>query len=160
MNLQRYIVALCLFVFATTFSAQTSEACERLQEEKGYPSYYCDCNERISKFQLPVDTVISYESIWFKGWMSDLYDGLSVYLHSDCDLNFEVYTSCTAKEPKYQAIFSQNKANSIDGEAIKRKLEENQVGSLDMAFYICISPIGGEGGRFIMRKESDGMLST
>lgn len=160
MNLQRYLVAICLFVIATALSAQTSEACERLQEEKGYPSYYCDCKEGYTNFKLPIDTVISYQPIWFKGWMSDLYDGLSAYLHSDCDLNFEVYASCTANTPKYTALFAQNKANSIDGEAIKRKLKENNVSDLEVAFYICISPIAGEGGRLIMRKESDGMPST
>ena len=160
MNLQRFFVAFSLFVFATILLAQPSDDCLRLQEERGFPSYYCDCKEGYTNFQLPVDTVISYQPIWFKGWVSDLYDGLSAYLHSDCDLNFEVYASCTAKEPRYQAIFTQNEASAIDGEAIKRKLEENQVGSLDIAFYICISPIGGEGGRLIMRKESDGMPST
>ena len=160
MNLQRLCVAFSLFIFATTLLAQPSEDCLRLQEERGFPSYYCDCKEGYTNFQLPVDTVISYQPIWFKGWVSDLYDGLSAYLHSDCDLNFEVYASCTAKEPRYQAIFSRNKANAIDGESIKRKLEENQVGNLDIAFYICISPMGGEGGRLIMRKESDGMPST
>ena len=160
MNLQRFFVAFSLFVFATVLLAQPSDDCLRLQEERGFPSYYCDCKEGYTNFQLPVDTVISYQPIWFKGWVSDLYDGLSAYLHSDCDLNFEVYASCTAKEPRYQAIFSRNKANAIDGESIKRKLEENQVGNLDIAFYICISPMGGEGGRLIMRKESDGMPST
>lgn len=160
MNLQRFFVAFSLFVFATILLAQPSDDCLRLQEERGFPSYYCDCKEGYTNFQLPVDTVISYQPIWFKGWVSDLYDGLSAYLHSDCDLNFEVYASCTAKEPRYQAIFSRNKANAIDGESIKRKLEENQVGNLDIAFYICISPMGGEGGRLIMRKESDGMPST
>ena len=160
MNLQRFLVAFSLFVFATTLFAQPSEACARIQEEKGYPSYYCDCKEGYTDFVLPIDTMVKGEAIWYKGWVSDLYDGLSAYLHSDCDLNFEVYTSCTAKEPRYQAIFTQNEASAIDGEAIKRKLEENQVGNLDVAFYIRISPIGGKGGRLIMRKESDGMPST
>ena len=160
MNLQRFLVAFSLFVFATTLFAQPSEACARIQEEKGYPSYYCDCKEGYTDFVLPIDTMVKGEAIWYKGWVSDLYDGLSAYLHSDCDLNFEVYTSCTAKTPKYQALFEQNKANAIDGESIKRKLEENQVGNIDMAFYIRISPIAGEGGRLIMRKESDGMPST
>lgn len=160
MNLQRFFVAFSLFVFATVLLAQPSDDCLRLQEERGFPSYYCDCKEGYTNFQLPVDTVISYQPIWFKGWVSDLYDGLSAYLHSDCDLNFEVYASCTANTPKYTALFAQNKANSIDGEAIKRKLKENNVSDLEVAFYICISPIAGEGGRLIMRKESDGMPST
>ena len=160
MNLQRFYVAICLVLLSTSLLAAIPANCDSLQQAKGYPEYYCDCKYDYSNFVLPFDTVVSYESIWLKGWVSDLYDGLSAYLHSDCDLNFEVYASCTAKEPRYQAIFTQNEASAIDGEAIKRKLEENQVGSLDVAFYICISPIGGEGGRLIMRKESDGMPST
>ena len=160
MNLQRFWVALGLFVFATTLWAQTSDDCATLQEEKGYPSYYCDCKEGYTDFVLPIDTIVNGESIWYKGWVSDLYDGLSAYLHSDCDLNFEIYTSCMAKTPKYTALFAQNKASAIDGEAIKRKLEENQVEGLDMAFYISISPVAGNGGRLIMRKESEGIPST
>ena len=160
MNLKHFFVAICLVLLSTSLLAAIPANCDSLQQAKGYPEYYCDCKYDYTNFQLPFDTVISYESIWLKGWVSDLYDGLSAYLHSDCDLNFEVYASCTAKEPRYKAIFTQNEASAIDGEAIKRKLEENQVGSLDVAFYICISPIGGEGGRLIMRKESDGMPST
>lgn len=160
MNLQRFYVAICLVLLSTSLLAAIPANCDSLQQAKGYPEYYCDCKYDYTNFQLPLDTVISYESIWLKGWVSDLYDGLSAYLHSDCDLNFEIYASCTAKEPRYKAIFTQNEASAIDGEAIKRKLEENQVGSLDVAFYICISPSGGEGGRLIMRKESDGMPST
>ena len=160
MNLQRLCVAFSLFIFATTLLAQPSEDCLRLQEERGFPSYYCDCKEGYTDFQLPVDTVLSYESIWFKGWVSDLYDGVSAYMHSDCDFNFEVYTSCSAQTPKYSALFAQNQANSIDGEAIKRKLQENNVGDIDMAFYIRISPIAGNGGRLIMRKQNDGMPSS
>ena len=160
MNLKRYFLAFCLALLSTSLLAAIPANCDSLQQAKGYPEYYCDCKYDYTNFQLPLDTVISYEPIWLKGWVSDLYDGLSAYLHSDCDLNFEVYASCTAKEPRYKAIFTQNEASAIDGEAIKRKLEENQVGSLDVAFYICISPIGGEGGRLIMRKASDGMPST
>ncbi len=160
MNLQRYLVAICLFVIATTLSAQTSANCDSIQEAKGFPEYYCDCKEGYTNFRLPIDTVVSYQPIWYKGWLSDLYDGLSAYLHSDCNLNFEVYTSCTALSPKYQAVFTKNEASTIDGESLKRKLEENNVSNVDMAFYICISPMGGEGGRLIMRRESDGIPSS
>ena len=160
MNLQRFSVAICLFVFATTLMAQTSDDCAKLQADKGYPSYYCDCKEGYTDFILPIDTIVDGEPIWYKGWVSDLYDGVSAYMHSDCDFNFEVYTSCSAQAPKYSALFAQNQANSIDGEAIKRKLQENNVGDIDMAFYIRISPIAGNGGRLIMRKQNDGMPST
>ena len=159
LNITYLLFAICLLVNNATSLAATSSDCEQMQIEKGFPSYYCDCKEGNIKFRLPIDVEVT-DTIWYKGWASDLSHGLSAYLHSDCDLNFEVYTSCSAKEPRYQAVFSQNKANSIDGEAIKRKLEENQVGNLDIAFYICISPMGGESGRLIMRKESDGMPSS
>ena len=160
MNLQRFSVAMSLFVFATTLMAQTSDDCAKLQADKGYPSYYCDCKEGYTDFILPIDTIVDGEPIWYKGWVSDLYDGVSAYMHSDCDFNFEVYTSCSSQTPKYSALFAQNQANSIDGEAIKRKLQENNVGDIDMAFYIRISPIAGNGGRLIMRKQNDGMPST
>jgi hypothetical protein len=160
MNLQRFSVAICLFVFATTLLAQTSDDCAKLQADKGYPSYYCDCKEGYTDFILPIDTIVDGEPIWYKGWVSDLYDGVSAYMHSDCDFRFEVYTSCSAQTPKYSALFAQNQANSIDGEAIKRKLQENNVGDIDMAFYIRISPVAGNGGRLIMRKQNDGMPST
>ena len=160
MNLQRFSVAISLFVFATTLLAQTSDDCAKLQADKGYPSYYCDCKEGYTDFILPIDTIVDGEPIWYKGWISDLYDGVSAYMHSDCDFKFEVYTSCSAQTPKYSALFAQNQANSIDGEAIKRKLQENNVGDIDMAFYIRISPVAGNGGRLIMRKQNDGMPST
>ena len=160
MNLQRLFLSLCIAVLSITIFAAIPANCDSTQQAKGYPEYYCHCKYDYTNFQLPLDTIVSYEQIWLKGWVSDLYDGLSAYLHSDCDLNFEIYTSCSAKTPTYTALFAQNQANALDGEAIKRKLQENQVGNMDIAFYICISPIAGNGGRLIMRTQNDGMPST
>ena len=161
MNTYLHRIFLAVVLIVVSFSALASDECARLQEEKGYPSYYCACKENHHTFVLPIDTFVSYDTIWYRGRISDLYGGLSAYLFSDCDLNFEVYTGCSAKNAAYQALFEQNKANAIDGESIKRKIESNSlVGDLDLEFYICISPVSGEGGRLIMRQESDGMPST
>ena len=63
MNLQRFSVALALFVFAIALFAQVSDDCARLQAEKGYPSYYCDCKEGYTDFILPIDTIVDGEPI-------------------------------------------------------------------------------------------------
>jgi hypothetical protein len=55
-------------------------------------------------------------------------------------------------------LFEQNKANAVDGDYIKRKLEE-QIGDMDVFFHCCISPIAGQGGRLVVRAESDGIPS-
>ena len=158
-NLQRIFVAFVFTVFATVvFAAETADDCATIQQQKNYPSYYCDCKEGYLDFQLPIDTFVT-DSIWYKGYVSDLEGGLSAYLHSDCDLNFEVYTGCTAKVPKYQKVFEQNEASAVDGDYIKRELEKNQVGDMDVAFYCCITPINGQGGRLVVRAESDGIPS-
>lgn len=157
-NLQRIFVAFVFTVFATVvFAAETADDCATLQQQKGWPSYYCDC-EDASEFQLPIDTLVT-DTIWYHGYVSDLEGGLSAYLHSDCDLNFEVYTGCKAKVAKYQEVFEQNEASAVDGDYIKRKLEENQVGNMDVGFYCCISPMGGQGGRLVVRAQKDGIPS-
>lgn len=158
-NLQRIFVAFVFTVFATVvFAVETADDCATIQQQKNYPSYYCDCKEGYLDFQLPIDTFVT-DSIWYKGYVSDIEGGLSAYLHSDCDLNFEVYTGCTAKVPKYQKVFEQNEASAVDGDYIKRELEKNQVGDMDVAFYCCITPINGQGGRLVVRAESDGIPS-
>ena len=144
----RLFLVTCLISIATISSAQYNN--EQL---------YATSNNGYEDFVLPLDINVS-DSVWFKGWLSDLSQGISAYLHSDCDLAFDVYTSRTATTPKYQAVFTKNRANTIDGETIARKLKENGLGGIDMAFYICISPIGGQGGRLIMQYDTDIMPST
>lgn len=157
-NLQRIFVAFVFTVFATVvFAAETADDCATLQQQKGWPSYYCDC-EDASEFVLPIDTFVT-DTVWYHGYTSDLEGGLSAYLHSDCDLNFEIYTGCKAKVSKYQKVFEKNKANAVDSDYIKRKLEENQVGDSDMGFYCCITPVNGQGGRLVVRAERDGIPS-
>ena len=159
MNIHRLLISFVLLALATTLVAQIPEDCAERQQANSWPEYYCDCKYNFQNFTLPLDEQIS-ESKWFKGNINELAQGISAYLHSDCEFSFEVYISCTAKESRYQAIFAPNVANSIDGSTIKRKLEEEGFGQVDASFYICITPINGLGGRLIMRSEADGMPSS
>ena len=159
MNIQRILISFLLLAFSTTLVAEIPEDCADRQQTNGWPEYYCECKYNYQNFSLPLDIQVS-ESVWFKGNINELAQGISAYLHSDCEFSFEVYISCTAKEPRYQAVFAPNVANSIDGSTIKRKLEEEGFGQVDASFYICITPINGLGGRLIMRSEADGMPSS
>lgn len=159
MNIHRLLISFLLLALTATLVAQIPEDCADRQQANSWPEYYCDCKYNFQNFTLPLDEQIS-ESKWFKGNINELAQGISAYLHSDCEFSFEVYISCTAKESRYQAIFAPNVANSIDGSTIKRKLEEEGFGQVDASFYICITPINGLGGRLIMRSEADGMPSS
>ena len=159
MNKYPIFLSFLLLVFAPTLLAQIPEDCADRQQANGWPEYYCDCKYNYQDFTLPLDIQVS-ESKWFKGNINELAQGISAYLHSDCEFSFEVYISCTAKEFRYQAVFAPNVANTVDGSTIKRKLEEEGFGQVDASFYICITPINGLGGRLIMRSEADGMPSA
>ena len=159
MNIHRLLISFVLLALATTLVAQIPEDCAERQQTNGWPEYYCDCKYNYQDFILPLDVQIS-ESKWFKGNINELAQGISAYLHSDCEFSFEIYISCTAKDPRYQAVFDPNQANSIDGSTIKRKLEEEGFSNVDASFYICITPVNGLGGRLIMRSEADGMPSS
>lgn len=159
MNKYRLLLSFLLLASTSTLFAQIPEDCTDRQQANGWPEYYCDCKYNYQDFTLPLDIQIS-ESVWFKGNINELAQGISAYLHSDCEFSFEVYISCTAKEPRYQAVFAPNVANTVDGSTIKRKLEEEGFGQVDASFYICITPINGLGGRLIMRSEADGMPSA
>ena len=159
MNIHRLLLSFLLLASTSTLLAQIPEDCADRQQANGWPEYYCDCKYNFQNFTLPLDIQVS-ESVWFKGNINELAQGISAYLHSDCEFSFEIYISCTAKEPRYQAVFAPNVANTIDGSTIKRKLEEEGFGQVDASFYICITPINGLGGRLIMRSEADGMPSA
>ena len=159
MNKYRLLLSFLLLAFTFTLLAQIPEDCADRQQTNGWPEYYCDCKYNYQNFTLPLDIQVS-ESVWFKGNINELAQGISAYLHSDCEFSFEIYISCTAKEPRYQAVFAPNVANTVDGSTIKRKLEEEGFGQVDASFYICITPINGLGGRLIMRSEADGIPSS
>ena len=137
----------------------TPENCSEMSAVQGWPSYYCDCKFNYLDFSLPLDIEIS-DSTWFKASLSDLSQGLSAYLYSDCDMSFDVYIACTAQEPKYQAIFTRNQTNSINAQTIKEKLEEYGYGDGDATFYICIAPIYGFGGRLLVNTINQAFSST
>ena len=159
MNKYRLLLSFLLLASTSTLLAQIPEDCADRQQAYGWPEYYCDCKYAAEDFSLPLDIQIS-GTRWFKGKISDLTQGISAYLNSDCPMKFEVYPFCTSKTPEYEKIFEQNQANSIDGSTIKRKLEEAGFSNVDAPFYICITPINGLGGRLIMRSEADGMPSS
>ena len=159
MNKYPIFLSFLLLAFTTTLVAQIPEDCADRQQTNGWPEYYCDCKYNYQDFTLPLDIQVS-ESKWFKGNINELAQGISAYLHSDCEFSFEVYISCTAKESRYEAVFAPNVANTVDGSTIKHKLEEEGFGQVDASFYICITPINGLGGRLIMRSEADGMPSA
>lgn len=159
MNKYPIFLSFLLLAFTSTLLAQIPEDCADRQQANGWPEYYCDCKYNYQTFALPLDLQVS-ESIWFKGNVSELAQGISAYLYSDCEFSFEVYMSCTAKTPRYQTVFEPNQANSIDGSTIKRKLEEEGFSELEASFYICITPVNGLGGRLVMRSEADGMPSS
>ena len=159
MNKYPIFLSFLLLVFAPTLLAQIPEDCADRQQANNWPEYYCDCKYNYQKFSIPLDIDIS-ESMWFQANIKDLAQGISAYLHSDCEMKFEVYLFCTSGTPEYEAVFEQNKANTIDGSTIKRKLEEAGYGDSEALFNICISPVNGFGGRLIMRSEAEGIPSS
>ena len=142
MNKYPIFLSFLLLVFAPTLLAQIPEDCADRQQTNNWPEYYCDCKYAAEDFSLPLDIQIS-DTRWFKGKISDLAQGISAYLNSDCPMKFEVYPFCTSKTPEYEKIFEQNQANSIDGTSIKNRLEEAGYGSVEATFYISISPVNG-----------------
>ena len=159
MNKYRLLLSFLLLASTSTLLAQIPEDCADRQQANNWPEYYCDCKYTAEDFSLPLDIQIS-DTRWFKGKISDLAQGISAYLNSDCPMKFEVYPFCTSKTPEYEKIFEQNQANSIDGTSIKNRLEEAGYGSVEATFYISISPVNGLGGRLILRPEADGMPSS
>ena len=159
MNKYRLLLSFLLLASTSTLLAQIPEDCADRQQANDWPEYYCDCKYTAEDFSLPLDIQIS-GTRWFKGKISDLAQGISAYLNSDCPMKFEVYPFCTSKTPEYEKIFEQNQANTIDGTSIKHRLEEAGYGSAEGTFYISISPLVGLGGRLILRSEADGMPSA
>ena len=148
MNKYRLLLSFLLLASTSTLLAQIPEDCADRQQANDWPEYYCDCKYTAEDFSLPLDIQIS-GTRWFKGKISDLAQGISAYLNSDCPMKFEVYPFCTSKTPEYEKIFEQNQANTIDGTSIKHRLEEAGYGSAEGTFYISISPLVGLGGRLI-----------
>ena len=162
-SMLRHICLVALFMLSRAgMMAQqiTVDNCSEMSNKWGWPSYYCDCKFNADTFKLPLDRQIS-DSTWFVAKLSDLSQGLSAYLHSDCDMSFDVYTLCTAETPKYQAVFTSNQTNSVNSQVIKEKLEDMGYGdNVDGTFHICISPILGFGGRLLANTQDKEFHST
>ena len=154
-----FLTALLCMATAATYAQVTEENCEESVIANNWPSYYCDCKFNAEAFTLPLDMQI-YDSVWFDAYLSEIADGLSAYLYSDCDMSFDVYIGCTAKSPKYQAVFEKNQTNTVNSQTIKEKLDEMGLGNLNQRFYICISPVNGLGGRLIASAPDKGFPST
>ena len=154
-----FLTALLCMATAATYAQVNKENCNEQMIANGWPSYYCDCKFNADAFTLPLDMQI-YDSVWFDATLNDIANGLSAYLHSDCDMSFDVYIGCTAIAPKYQAIFTHNQTNTVNSQTIKEKLDEMGLGNLNQRFYICISPVNGLGGRLIASAPDKGFPST
>ena len=152
-----FLAIACCMPIAWINAQVTPENCSEISAAQGWPSYYCDCKYGYLDFALPLDIEIS-DSTWFKASLSDLSQGLSAYLYSDCNMSFDVFVACTNEEPKYQKEFTSNQTNSIDGQTIKERLEE--YGYADGTFYICIAPIYGFGGRLLVNTQDQGFHTS
>ena len=154
-----FLTALLCMATTATYAQVNKENCDEQMIANGWPSYYCDCKYNTQDFILPLDMEIN-DSTWFEAYLSEIADGLSAYLYSDCDMSFDVYIGCTAKSPKYQAVFEKNQTNTVNSQTIKEKLDEMGLGNLNQRFYICISPVNGLGGRLIASAPDKGFPST
>ena len=154
-----FLTALLCMATTATYAQVNKENCDEQMIANGWPSYYCDCKYNTQDFILPLDMEIN-DSTWFEAYLSEIADGLSAYLYSDCDMSFDVYIGCTAKSPKYQAVFEKNQTNTVNSQTIKEKLDEMGLDNLNQRFYICISPVNGLGGRLIASALDKGFPST
>lgn len=98
----RILLIICLSVLSITLLAQTTSQTEQ------YPDYlaasdYSDCS-KAPRFSLPLDIDVT-EDYWLKGYVEDLTQGVSAYLYSDTDFQFEVYISCLWLTPVYETTF-------------------------------------------------------
>ena len=140
-------------------SAEIPDDCAAKREQNGWPSYYCDCKYNYQSFALPIDMYIN-DTVWFRARLSKISEGMSAYLHSDCDFHFAVYNQCTNPEARYTATFVQNHTTTLDASTIKQKLEDLGYGDVDANFYLCIYPVNGMGGRIICHPTDKGIHST
>ena len=100
------------------------------------------------------------DTVWFRARLSKISQGMSAYLHSDCDFHFAIYNVCTNPEARYTATFVQNHTTTLDASSIKQKLEDLGYGDVDANFYLCIYPVNGMGGRIICHPTDKGIHST
>ena len=144
----------CLLLFAVAMPAQTVA---QSAQDYALASDYTDCNKS-PRFSIPLDIEVT-ESYWLKGYVQDLDYGVSAYLYSDTDFLFEVYINCFWLKSVYETTFKKNKTSTINFAKIQEKLAENGISDYTSPIYIRITPKDGEGGRLVMRPDSERMYS-
>ena len=152
----RILLIICLSVLSVTLLAQTTAKTEQYLDYLA-ASDYTDCNNA-PRFSLPLDIDVT-EDYWLKGYVEDLIQGVSAYLYSDTDFKFEVYISCFLMTPVYSTTFKMNKTSTINHTVIQDKLEQYGISDYSNPIYIRISPVDGNGGRLVMRADSERMYS-
>lgn len=138
-----------------------SSSCEWYRQLLGFPAHYCDCLEDYERFTLPMDIQIDPNQ-WYKTSMQVIESGMTAYLYSDTDVRLEVYVSCASSSPSYTYTFTKNQARSVDGDKIRKKLEEAGVAGLTdyMALYLRIVPEDNGSGRILCSPYNQGPNST
>ena len=157
-NIQLLLLVLCWL--PGTILAQIPSNCERLSELLNRPDYYCECTYLHGNFTLPLELENLTEPLWYKAYLNDIKEGISAYLYADCEVSFDVYSSCSSSSPRYQATFKANQSNSVASNKIAEKLEEEGLGSLNLPFYIKITPKGGTVERMICTPYNEAVPST
>ncbi len=157
MRFAKIFVILC-FVLVGAIEALADTTC--IGYKPTFPDHYCDCKNNITRLgSLPFDVQVT-DSMWFKA-SSDLFiSGFTAYLYSDCDVNFDIYQNCTSSKLLYSVVIPKNQARDVTAESIKQKLEEAGMSAANMALYICVYPVGGEGGRLMCYPYNTGYNST
>ena len=158
MKFAKIFVTLHLIVFGV-LCAMADTSCSGYKP--AYPDHYCDCRyNKISQLNtLPFDVEVT-DSIWFKSPPKLFLSGFTAYLYSDCDVNFDIYQNCTSHKLLYSVVIPKNQARDVTAETINKKLEEAGMSAMNMTLYICIYPVGGEGGRLMCYPYNTGHNST
>ena len=150
----RTLLTACLLLLVVAMPAQQIA---QLPQDYAVASDYTDCKNS-PRFSIPLDLEIT-ESYWLKGYVRDLTQGVSAYLYSDTDFQFEVFIDCFFMLSVYETTFKKNRTSTINFTRIQEKLAENGISDYASPFYIRITPINGKGGRLVMRPDSERMYS-
>lgn len=144
-----------------TAPEHASAACEWLQKMTGLPSHFCACQEDSKKFSFPLDTYLT-ETVWYNATLGDIKQGITAYLYADCEVQVEIYISCSFSSASYSYTLSPNQTRDINADAIEKKLESAGVEGIsdNTVVYLKIYPVGGTGGRVICMPYNQGFHST
>lgn len=151
--------ALLLATPAVLANQTASTDCSDWKET--YPAHYCKCKYDFNSFRFPIDSTLT-DSVWYKGRVSMFTDqGLTAYVYGDCAVKIDIYQSCKAKVPLYAYDVEPNQTCDVDGETLKKKLEENGVSGISSPMYICVYPLEENAEfRFICNSYNVGPEST